>query len=94
MIIHILLVHTLQLQSPSVLICLANITLNEKSVLYTSQYAVGSPMLYCSRIRKNVTDRETEKQSEKQRENSVTEATLITMDFQVEWANIHHGKIL
>ena len=37
MIIHNLLVHTLQLQSGCVLICLINITLTTKSAIYTSE---------------------------------------------------------
>ena len=39
MMIHILLVHTLQLKLRSVLICLVNVNLTAKSVLHTSQFA-------------------------------------------------------
>ena len=38
MMIHILLVHTLQLQLQSVLICLINVTLTAKSAVHTSQF--------------------------------------------------------
>ena len=37
-------------------LCLLNLTLTEKSTSHTSYFAVTSYILYCSRIRKNVTE--------------------------------------
>ena len=62
MIIHILFLQMSQLHSRSVLMCLVNLTLTTKSASHTSQFVrqCGGHILYCSRIRKNVTDRQTE----------------------------------
>ena len=46
----------------------------------------GGLILYCSRIRKNVTCRE-QTDREQRTEKQITEATLIQMDRRVKWAN-------
>ena len=51
MMIHILLVQTLQLQSRSELICLVNVTLTAKSVLHTLQFARRTAVaIYCTAL--------------------------------------------
>jgi len=46
MTIQIILVHILQIQSQSVLICLVNVTLTAKSALITSQFASHTVAIY------------------------------------------------
>ena len=50
MMIHILLVQTLQLQLQSVLICLVNVTLTTKFALHISQFARHMAAIYYTAV--------------------------------------------
>ena len=50
MMIHILLVQTLQLQLQSVLICLVNVTLTTKSSLHISQFVSHMVAIYYTAV--------------------------------------------
>ena len=82
MMIHILLVQTLQLQLQSVLICLVNVTLTAKTSLHTSQFerpmaaAVYHTVVGLEKIWQRTENRQTENREQKT-EKPITEATLL-----------------